>query len=247
MDHGGALRVDARRAVEKGQRRQRRMVGGRPGQLVVGRRGRGSSVGGSALDMAAALESGTDDRPDDDRTGPARPQWEARSARRRPADPPPAASLCTPDPGAVTAPVRPRRFAGRLRKSRLNMAQPRVLSPPLCCLSIWPTGVGTLPPTPDNGRRRGIMGRYAELHRRSIADPEGFWGEAAEAIDWTRRWDMGARRHRGTVLPLVRGRRAEHLPQCARPSCRRRQRRSPGADLRQPGGPGRREPIPTPS
>jgi len=33
------------------------------------------------------------------------------------------------------------------------------------------------------------MGRYAELHRRSIADPEGFWGEAAEAIDWTRRWD----------------------------------------------------------
>ncbi len=33
------------------------------------------------------------------------------------------------------------------------------------------------------------MGRYAEVHGRSLADPEGFWGEAAEAIDWDRRWD----------------------------------------------------------
>ncbi len=30
---------------------------------------------------------------------------------------------------------------------------------------------------------------FAELHRRSLADPDGFWGEAAEAVDWTRRWD----------------------------------------------------------
>ncbi len=30
---------------------------------------------------------------------------------------------------------------------------------------------------------------YAAAHARSLADPEGFWGEAAEAIDWTRRWD----------------------------------------------------------
>ena len=29
------------------------------------------------------------------------------------------------------------------------------------------------------------MGAYAETHARSIANPEGFWGEAAEAIDWT--------------------------------------------------------------
>ncbi|MEX1281252.1 MAG: AMP-binding protein, partial [Acidimicrobiia bacterium] len=28
-----------------------------------------------------------------------------------------------------------------------------------------------------------------DLHRRSLEDPEGFWGEAAEAIDWERRWD----------------------------------------------------------
>ncbi len=28
------------------------------------------------------------------------------------------------------------------------------------------------------------MGRYAEAFQRSLADPEGFWGEAAKAIDW---------------------------------------------------------------
>src|SRR5437016_12853173 len=26
--------------------------------------------------------------------------------------------------------------------------------------------------------------RYAEVHARSLADPEGFWGEAAREIDW---------------------------------------------------------------
>ncbi|HET8658066.1 MAG TPA: propionyl-CoA synthetase [Micromonosporaceae bacterium] len=30
------------------------------------------------------------------------------------------------------------------------------------------------------------MGRYADAFRRSIADPDGFWGEAAKAIDWYR-------------------------------------------------------------
>ncbi|MGO9778225.1 MAG: propionyl-CoA synthetase [Streptosporangiaceae bacterium] len=30
------------------------------------------------------------------------------------------------------------------------------------------------------------MGRYAEEFRRSIADPESFWGDAARAIDWDR-------------------------------------------------------------
>ena len=33
------------------------------------------------------------------------------------------------------------------------------------------------------------MGRFDEIYRRSLDDPEGFWGEAAEAIDWTERWD----------------------------------------------------------
>src|SRR3546814_2986836 len=35
----------------------------------------------------------------------------------------------------------------------------------------------------------GPMGRYEEMHGRSLADPEGFWGEAAMAIEWHRRWD----------------------------------------------------------
>jgi propionyl-CoA synthetase len=31
------------------------------------------------------------------------------------------------------------------------------------------------------------MGRYADAFRRSLADPEGFWGEAVTAIDWYRK------------------------------------------------------------
>lgn len=33
------------------------------------------------------------------------------------------------------------------------------------------------------------MGRYEEVFQRSIEDPVGFWGEAAEAIDWYKKWD----------------------------------------------------------
>ncbi len=33
------------------------------------------------------------------------------------------------------------------------------------------------------------MNNYAEAYRRSIEDPDGFWGEAAEAIHWDRKWD----------------------------------------------------------
>jgi propionyl-CoA synthetase len=33
------------------------------------------------------------------------------------------------------------------------------------------------------------MSKYADIHRRSIENPSDFWGEAAEAIDWERRWD----------------------------------------------------------
>ena len=34
------------------------------------------------------------------------------------------------------------------------------------------------------------MTRYAETYRRSLEQPEEFWAEAAEAIDWERRWDQ---------------------------------------------------------
>ncbi len=33
------------------------------------------------------------------------------------------------------------------------------------------------------------MPSYAETYRRSLAESEAFWAEAAEAIDWERRWD----------------------------------------------------------
>jgi propionyl-CoA synthetase len=36
---------------------------------------------------------------------------------------------------------------------------------------------------------RAMTSRYEEAYRRSLADPEGFWAEQAEAVDWVRRWD----------------------------------------------------------
>src|ERR1700720_3797131 len=33
------------------------------------------------------------------------------------------------------------------------------------------------------------MAGYLETYRRSLAEPEAFWAEAAEAIDWEKRWD----------------------------------------------------------
>ncbi len=32
-------------------------------------------------------------------------------------------------------------------------------------------------------------GAWQRAHARSLADPEGFWGEAAAAVDWIKRWD----------------------------------------------------------
>ncbi|MFQ5467582.1 MAG: acetyl-coenzyme A synthetase N-terminal domain-containing protein, partial [Kiloniellaceae bacterium] len=33
------------------------------------------------------------------------------------------------------------------------------------------------------------MGRFDEVHARSLADPDGFWAEAAREIDWDKTWD----------------------------------------------------------
>ncbi|UCG78151.1 MAG: propionyl-CoA synthetase [Nitrospirota bacterium] len=33
------------------------------------------------------------------------------------------------------------------------------------------------------------MGKYDEIFKRSISDRDGFWGEAAEDIDWYKKWD----------------------------------------------------------
>jgi len=34
-----------------------------------------------------------------------------------------------------------------------------------------------------------MAGRYAEIYRRSLEDPVGFWSDAAAAIHWEKRWD----------------------------------------------------------
>ncbi len=34
-----------------------------------------------------------------------------------------------------------------------------------------------------------MSGRYDEVYSRSLRDPEGFWGEAAEDVHWFKRWD----------------------------------------------------------
>ncbi|MEJ2738224.1 MAG: acetate--CoA ligase [Dehalococcoidia bacterium] len=33
------------------------------------------------------------------------------------------------------------------------------------------------------------LDEYKKLYKRSIEDPEGFWGEAAEQLDWYKKWD----------------------------------------------------------
>ncbi|NQU57760.1 MAG: propionyl-CoA synthetase, partial [Rhodospirillales bacterium] len=30
---------------------------------------------------------------------------------------------------------------------------------------------------------------YVEAYARSLSDPEGFWGEVAEGISWSKKWD----------------------------------------------------------
>src|ERR1700751_3183622 len=49
-------------------------------------------------------------------------------------------------------------------------------------------------PQQSDGRIGWRLGRkpmtgYAETYRRSLERPDEFWAEAAEAIDWERRWD----------------------------------------------------------
>ena len=78
------------------------------------------------------------------------------------------------------------------------------------------------------------MGRFDEMHWRSLDDPETFWSEGAAAIDWDEPW-ASARRLAGAVLPMVHRRAPEHVPQRARPPRRERSGGSARTDLRLPG------------
>ena len=79
------------------------------------------------------------------------------------------------------------------------------------------------------------MGRFDEVHARSLKDPNAFRGEAAEKVSLAPEVGPGPRRPQRSLLPLVHRRRGQHLLQRARPARRGRARRADGADLRQPG------------
>ncbi|MDO8491060.1 MAG: acetate--CoA ligase [Dehalococcoidia bacterium] len=48
-----------------------------------------------------------------------------------------------------------------------------------------PDGAGSL----DTGVRVWPSKRYAEMHRRSMEDPQGFWSDQARKLDWYKTWD----------------------------------------------------------
>ena len=52
-----------------------------------------------------------------------------------------------------------------------------------------PAGQRTGVALATTGRRAITMGRFDEVHGRSIADREAFWAEAAEAVHWYEKWD----------------------------------------------------------
>ena len=46
---------------------------------------------------------------------------------------------------------------------------------------------------------------YDRIHARSLADPDGFWGEVAEEISWHRRWDCVLDRSQAPFYRWFRG------------------------------------------
>ena len=52
---------------------------------------------------------------------------------------------------------------------------------------------------------------YAEAYKESLESPETFWGTAAEAIDWDRKWDIVSGPLKSSILPMVQRRRFEHV------------------------------------
>ena len=56
-----------------------------------------------------------------------------------------------------------------------------------------------------------MSNRYEQEYRRSLDDPEGFWGEVAEEIHWTKRWNKVLDR---SAAPLYRWFRGGELNTC---------------------------------
>jgi acetyl-CoA synthetase len=49
----------------------------------------------------------------------------------------------------------------------------------------------SFPPPPEFSAKARVksMAEYEEMYKRSIEDPNGFWAEQAEALDWYKKWD----------------------------------------------------------
>ena len=61
--------------------------------------------------------------------------------------------------------------------------------------------------------------RYHEVYARSMRDPEGFWGEAAQAIDWYEPAKRVFDKDAGVYGRWFTGARLQHLLQRDRPPC----------------------------
>ncbi|WP_292306123.1 acetyl-coenzyme A synthetase N-terminal domain-containing protein, partial [Marivita sp.] len=46
-------------------------------------------------------------------------------------------------------------------------------------------GTAVYPPSSETVARAHVdAGRYEEMYARSVSDPEGFWAEQAQRLDW---------------------------------------------------------------
>src|ERR1700730_2422865 len=52
------------------------------------------------------------------------------------------------------------------------------------CRLLWPGMTSAGQTAGSNAMNIQDNSRYHEVHARSLADPEGFWGEVAREIDW---------------------------------------------------------------
>ena len=54
-----------------------------------------------------------------------------------------------------------------------------------------------MPTIDKSGEKRNLptnnyfwpLKRYLDMYKRSLEDPEGFWGEQAKLLDWDKPWD----------------------------------------------------------
>ena len=96
------------------------------------------------------------------------------------------AGACENRAGGV---VRARRASCQRLAGRLA-ARPRIGRPEDCpCAVVAAAAAVNILPELHGQAGDDMRGSYQEIYARSLQDPEGFWAEAAEALDWDRRWD----------------------------------------------------------